>query len=84
MNLVKLTDFNLVSFICQALDQKCKNKQDMVPALKEKYTFYKKKKLHNWVKIYLCEVLTILPQRTKEKAYHMIHNYLKQHLLIHN
>lgn len=68
MNLVKLTDFNLVSFICQALDQKCKNKQDMVPALKEKYTFYKKKQLHNWVKIYLWELLTILPATDKRKS----------------
>lgn len=66
MNLVKLTDFNLVSFICQALDQKCKNKQDMVPALKEKYTFYKKKKLYNWVRIYLWELLITLRQQKKK------------------
>lgn len=50
------------------IGSKMQNKQDMVPALKEKYTFYKKKKLHNWVKIYLWELLTIFPATDKRKS----------------
>lgn len=68
MNLVKLTDFNLVSFICQALDQKCKNKQDMVPALKEKYTFYKKKKIAQLGQNLLVGTINYIATTDKRKS----------------
>lgn len=40
----------------------------MVPALKEKYTFYKKKNLYNWVRLYLWKLLITLPATDKRKS----------------